>query len=373
MNTAPEGIRLESAFRTFQRAANSLEAQHAALSARIARLETSLVDANRRLSAVLDAAEGGLALLDPDGRIRVANPAFERLGLGGEGDGLGDAALRAVGREPAGRAVRLRVDRDGEPRELTLTASPSGDAEGTWVLSAHDVTQLRLEHEEDGRRRRLEALGRMAAELAHEVRNPLGSILLFSSLLRDDLEDSPAQREMADQIVAAVAGLEGTVSNLLAFAAPGRGRLRPLDLAAASRDACALVAPGCQLRGVRLSPPDPGESAPVTGDPDGLRQVVLNLLSNALAATPPGGTVRVETRREGDEVVLEVADTGRGIAPEDLPRVFDPFFSRTDGGTGLGLSIVHQIVARHGGRISLDSVAGRGTTATVRIPSEVAA
>jgi signal transduction histidine kinase len=100
-----------------------------------------------------------------------------------------------------------------------------------------------------------------------------------------------------------------------------------------------------------------------------MRQVVLNLVGNALAATGSGGSIRVETRRVGDRAVLRVRDTGRGIAPEDLPRVFDPFFSRTEGGTGLGLSIVHGIVERHGGRIVLDSRIDHGTTARVEIPA----
>jgi signal transduction histidine kinase len=110
------------------------------------------------------------------------------------------------------------------------------------------------------------------------------------------------------------------------------------------------------------------EPAPVTGDAEQLYQVALNLVSNAIGASAPGATVRVTTRVEGDAAVLEVADDGRGIAAEDLPKVWTPFFSRRPGGTGLGLPIVRRIVEAHGGTIELESRPAHGTTATVRLP-----
>lgn len=217
-------------------------------------------------------------------------------------------------------------------------------------------------------KRRLEALGRMAAEIAHEVRNPLGSIRLFSEMMREDLREDDAMRETVDHILAATSGLESTVTNLLAFAAPPRTAKSSTDLAAVARDVCALLAPSCELRGVALSGPADGESLELEADTEGMRQVLLNLVGNALAATGEGGAVSVRARRDQDMARLEVRDTGKGIAPEDVPKVFDPFFSRTDGGTGLGLSIVHGVVERHGGRIALHSKPGEGTVVGVDLP-----
>jgi signal transduction histidine kinase len=209
----------------------------------------------------------------------------------------------------------------------------------------------------------------MASEVAHEVRNPLGGIHLSARMLRDDLAGQDGPIRLVDRILAASAGLEATVANLLAFGAPARGARRPTDLAALGRDVCDFLAASCALRGVRLIPPVATERCVLDGDPEGLRQVLLNLLGNALAATGGKGSIRVSARRRGAAAVLVVEDTGRGIAPDDLPRVFDPFFSRTEGGTGLGLSIVHRIVEQHGGRIGIDSRPGSGTRVRIELPA----
>jgi two-component system sensor histidine kinase PilS (NtrC family) len=302
-----------------------------------------------------------------DGTLLRVNRAFERLELADGRSHLTFPELRRL--VTAGRGtLRLSRPTPAGVQHLAATLVTVDDADGSRVLSVQDITQIHRDEEEDGRRRRLEALGRMAAELAHEVRNPLGSMRLDAALLRDDVADQPEQCRMAERILAAVSGLEATVANLLAFAQPARGARRAVDLTALARESCALVAATCAVRHVRLEAPPDECSLTVEAEPEGLRQILLNLLGNALSATAPGGTIRVGVETEEGWARLEVADDGRGIAAEDLPRVFDPFFSRTDGGTGLGLSIVHGIVERHGGRIRLVSALGSGTTARVEIP-----
>jgi signal transduction histidine kinase len=363
---------LAEAFRSFERAAVSLEERHRTLRARADRLEGELLDANRRLEAVLDALDSGVAVASAGGVLLRTNRALTRLGLGSAGGTLQDPELRRLASLPPGQGGTVRFQRDspGGSRHFAAALIPAGDGSGSRVITVQDVTEVRREEEEGGRRRRLEALGRMAAELAHEVRNPLGSILLFARMLRDDLAGQERPLQQVDQILAATSGLEATVANLLAFCAPCRGALRALDMASLAADACALLAPACALRGIDLRGPSAGEPCRAAADPEAMRQVLLNLLSNALHATDSGGTIRVTARRDGARAVLTVADDGRGIAPEDLPRVFDPFFGRTEGGTGLGLSIVHRIVEQHGGRIDLESRPGRGTVARVEIPAE---
>jgi signal transduction histidine kinase len=311
-------------------------------------------------------------VVSPEGILARTNRAFERLGLGSAGSSPPDPQLLrlAAAAGSGGRTTRIRHRTADGFRDLAVSVTPVGDQEGMRVLNIQDVTDIRREEEEGGRRKRLEALGRMGAELAHEVRNPLGSIRLFGEMLREDLGEREVQGEMVDQILAATSGLESTVNNLLSFTAPPRGSMEPTDAANLARDVCALLEPTCQLREIRLVGPAPEETCPLHADPEGLRQVVLNLVGNALAATPAGGRVGIRVRRRDGYAVLEVTDTGAGIPPEDLPRVFDPFFSRTDGGTGLGLSIVHGILERHGGRITLDSTPGAGTRARVEIPEE---
>ncbi len=362
---------LARAFRSFERAATALEERHAALEIKAGHLERQLAGAHRRLEAVLDATAGGVAVLDARGVLVRTNRAFDEMGLGEAGRRLDEPVIECLARAgPShGGTARLRRKTGRGVRDLAATLVPVADGEGTRVLTVQDVTEIRREEEEGGRRHRLEALGRMAAELAHEVRNPLGSIRLFASLLRDDLAGQDHLKEMADHVLASAAALEATVSNLLAFAAPPRCGFRPTDIAAVAADVCSLFAPSCGLRGVRLAGPGGDERCVAPVDPEGLRQILLNLLGNSLAATAPGGTIRVSALHEGDRAVLTVEDTGRGISPEDLPRVFDPFFTRTEGGTGLGLSIVHGIVERHGGRVTLESSPGVGTRVRVEIPA----
>src|SRR6185295_8666894 len=150
----------------------------------------------------------------------------------------------------------------------------------------------------------------MAAEIAHEVRNPLGSIRLFACLLRDELSEAGLDPEMADRILAATAGLETAVSNLLSFATAPRGASRRFDLADLAADVCALLGPVSAQSGVSIRGPREGERCHVVGDPEALRQVLLNLLGNSLAATDRGGLIEVGTKLERERAVLEVADSG---------------------------------------------------------------
>ena len=155
------------------------------------------------------------------------NRAFGRMRLLDDADQWIDPRLADLTTGTrAGGTTRLRQESVGGTRLLVATAVPVGDRGDSLVLTVQDVTEIHREEEEGGRRQRLEALGRMAAELAHEVRNPLGGIRLFAGLLHDDLANAPAQREMTDQILAASAALETTVTNLLAFAAPPRAARR---------------------------------------------------------------------------------------------------------------------------------------------------
>ena len=119
---------------------------------------------------------------------------------------------------------------------------------------------------------------------------------------------------------------------------------------------------------MELEPPDEAVECPVRADPESMRQLILNLLGNALAATPESGRIEVRVSREQENAILEIEDSGKGIAPEDLPRVFDPFFSRSDGGTGLGLSVVHGIVKSHQGAITVSSEPEQGTTVEIYLP-----
>lgn len=219
------------------------------------------------------------------------------------------------------------------------------------------------------RRTRLAALGQMAAGLAHEIRNPLGSISLFASLLERDLVERPTQLELVRKIHSGVQSLDGIVSDVLAFARPDEVERAWVRLGPVLAGAAELCRSGFERRKVRLEVGDGIDDLEVHADAGQLQRALLNLLLNAAEACDSGGQVRMSARRMGDEAVqIEVVDSGSGIGPEVMDRIFNPFFTTKDTGTGLGLAIVHRIVESHGGTIRAGNDPGGGAIFSIRLP-----
>ncbi len=233
------------------------------------------------------------------------------------------------------------------------------------------VAALKSELEEANRQversRHLALLGEMAAGIAHEVRNPLGSIALYARMLEQDLADRPEQCRTATKIAAAVSGLERIVSDVLVFARESRPRPGPCDTADLLRAAwdSARRDDGAWLGVEPVFDPIPDEAACITADPGMLQQALVNLIRNAVEAmadsTPPR-RLRLSAARlaaldpDGSRrpmIALRVHDSGPGIDPTTAQRLFQPFFTTRANGTGLGLAIVHRIVDAHLGRVTL--------------------
>jgi two-component system NtrC family sensor kinase len=226
---------------------------------------------------------------------------------------------------------------------------------------------------------KLSSLGRLAASVAHEINNPLSGILTYAKLMIRTLEE-PAVTDSARAaslkqlrlVQRETERCSAIVRSLLDFA-----RERPLTLAdvgvnAILDDALALVTNQAKLQNIALER-DFGSSRPVHADFGQLRQAFVNIIINACDAMAQGGTLRITTRDEAragkaGQVVIEVTDTGIGIAPEHLAKVVDPFFTTKEKGTGLGLSVVYGIVERHGGQLQIKSAVGTGTTVRIRLP-----
>lgn len=203
------------------------------------------------------------------------------------------------------------------------------------------------------RKNRLEALGEMAAGLAHEIRNPLGGIQLYASILAQDLDDRPDARSIVRKISAGVIRLEALVSQVLQFTRDLRANLQRSDLAAVVEQAVELASKTMDERNVKCEISG-ARRFPATLDPVLMGQAILNLLLNAAEAIEQGGAILVQfgpPDSRGKQFHLVVSDTGPGIAPEALERIFNPFFTTKDTGTGLGLAIVHRIVEAHNGTI----------------------
>jgi signal transduction histidine kinase len=250
----------------------------------------------------------------------------------------------------------------------------------------HEVVRLQGElreaNEQLQRSRRLAALGEMAAGIAHEVRNPLGSIGLYARMLEQDLADRPAERATATKIAAAVRGLDAIVGDVLSFARELRvscERLSAADLLVRAAELC--IADG-RCPGLRVS--GPGRDAELWADGIQAQQALINVVRNAVQAMeecepPQGGHVLQlgVSVGEGGEVILGVADTGPGVGEDVVERMFNPFFTTRRTGTGLGLPIVHRIMDAHGGQVRVYSDArrpgSRGATFELVFPAPAAA
>jgi two-component system sensor histidine kinase PilS (NtrC family) len=294
-----------------------------------------------------------------------------------------DADVRASLRIAAEdrRRVELSYERPGDGRrELGLTISTLQFPEGTtgFLIVFQDITELKRLEREARMRQRLSAVGDMAAGLAHEIRNPLASMVGSMELLRDELPLGDEQRQLMDIALRESERLNETMRLFLSYASPQRHAPYRIDVRQIVGDAAVALRTSVDVRddhAIEIDVPDD----PVwhDGDEAELRQVLWSLGTNGLRAMPRGGrlllSTRIDATKRPDELVLAVRDHGCGIPPEQLESVFQPFQSSFRKGTGLGLSIVHRIVTDYGGTIEVSSEVGGGTTVSVRLPSRGAA
>ena len=217
---------------------------------------------------------------------------------------------------------------------------------------------------------RLAALGRLTSGVAHEVKNPLNSMMIHVELIKERL-DAPTQevRQSLEVIGGEIRRLDRVVQGFLGFMRPHELELKPIEVGTLLHSVVALVEAEWQSQGIRfVLNPSPPSLPTIEGDEELLRQALLNIVQNACQAMPTGGAVTIGARVENHMLCLEVADEGVGIAPEDVERMFALYYTTRPDGTGIGLSIVYRIVQMHDGTIDVRSQPGQGTTMTVRLP-----
>ncbi|HXG42406.1 MAG TPA: ATP-binding protein, partial [Dehalococcoidia bacterium] len=328
------------------------------------------------LAAALDAAPYALLLLDAEGRVRFSNAAASAL-LGHEAAVLAAQplswflpqeeavdALRRVRRE--GGAASLTVEGPGgRPLELTAAAVGSG---GRLLVSLRDLTELR----------RVDQVRRdFVANVSHELRTPLAALKSALEALRTGAKDDPQACELflarAEEETERMARLVEELLELSRLEAGVDAFVpSPVDLMTVLARAVERMAPRAREAGLVLELDLPSQLPTVQGDAERLERAVLNLLDNAIKFTPAGGSVTVAAGETDGGVLVTVRDTGVGIEPGDLPRVFERFYkadrSRRRPGAGLGLAIVKHIVEAHGGRVWAESAAGQGATFTIFLP-----
>jgi len=286
--------------------------------------------------------------------------------------GLAARFTRPVRRLDAG--IRRLAEGDLDVR----VASQGRDEVGRLGRAFNDMaTRLQASRKREAemrRREKLSALGRMAAGVAHDVRNPLHSIGLTLQNLQETARPlEEARGREFDKSLAVIRDeirrLDRLIENFLRFARSDRAARVPMDLAALARETAALVDKEAQRRGVRVRVVGEGAPAVIEGDAEAIRSSILNLVLNSFEAMPQGGSLTLAVRQAEGEARLEVSDTGRGIPKEDQEKVFEFAYTTREDGHGLGLAMVHQVVVEdHGGRVSLSSLPGEGTRILLAFP-----
>jgi nitrogen fixation/metabolism regulation signal transduction histidine kinase len=279
------------------------------------------------------------------------------------------AALAQGARRVAAGDLSFRVPVEDTGHEMGQLASSFNEM--TAQLARTRELEMQLNQAE-----RSAVVGRVASAIAHEIRNPLTYINLTLDHLRASLfPEDAAKREtfdrLTEQLKNEVGRINKHITELLNYARPSRLNFTPLDLRAEAEDAMRLVEGQASARNVVTEITQQTELPAVSADRDSLRSVLSNLMINAVQAMNgrDGGRLDVRLSKEtGPTARIEIADTGTGIPAEDLPKIFEPYFSTKETGTGLGLAIVKKGVEEHGGTIAVASEMGRGTTFTITLP-----
>jgi two-component system sensor histidine kinase PilS (NtrC family) len=321
----------------------------------LAQQQEAQAELEARYEQVMGDLPTGVLIVDPEGVIRNQNPFAMST--------LGDLLERSleevllVEDEP----WEQLISRDGE--RVSVRCSRGQLEGGGQVVLVEDVTLLREMEVVIAREERLAAVGRLAAGLAHEIRNPLASLSGSVQLLRDETKDP-----LYDIVLREVQRLNDLVEDFLDTARPVRLSLSQTDPGAIIGEVTATFRNDERYKGRRVVRTQAKRLPAIVVDPGRFRQVIWNLLLNGAQATPDYGTVSIRAEVEGDGLVVEVEDDGMGIHPDRLERIFDPFYTTRSGGTGLGLANVDRIVRAHGGDIQVFSSPGKGTRFRLRFP-----
>ena len=322
----------------------------------------------------------GLLAVDKSGLIVACNEQASGL--------LSVSCSEAVGRE----AIRLlpvafsqllnRISKQTDLAEQDITITSEKNGAQTWevvatvfadedvhegkILLARNVTAIRQMEQEVARSRHLNAIGSLAAGVAHEIRNPLSSIKGFAVYFKQRLAGNAEDEQTTDIMIAETERLNRVISQLIEFARPLELKKKQTNLVDLIRHTIRLVNAEAGKNAVEIDV-KADENLPLADiDPDKIKQVLLNIFLNALSAMPEGGQLSVEMAAQKDFMDVTISDTGSGIKEEDMPRIYDPSFTSKPAGTGLGLAVVQKVMDAHGGVIQMESKAGVGTKVTLR-------
>jgi len=363
---------LEDAFEVFNQMSEQLASSYQSLQNQVQQLAEELAESRServrladRLEQLLNVLPGGVVVIDTQGIVAECNPAaYQLLGdplLGLQWDKVTDRVFEKHQHEHAGLQTR-----DG--RYLTV-ASSQLEQEAVTILLFHDVTENRMLQKNLSRHERLSSMGEMAASLAHQIRTPLSSAMLYASNLMRDGLSAGDQQKFANKIRTRLQHLEGLVGGMLSYARGGDAHRENIVLESLLEAFKKALEPQMQTKACRLQVvQDMAAGVMIQGDRDALLTALQNLVDNAIDAAGKGVEIRLEVNLQADFVVLALSDNGPGIDDVMQERIFEPFFTGRARGTGLGLAVVQAVADAHGGSVDVQSSLGQGATFELRLP-----
>ncbi|MEW5908653.1 MAG: ATP-binding protein [Thermodesulfobacteriota bacterium] len=328
----------------------------------------------------------GLIATDTKGQIASMNQvAISILNLS-SGNHVGKAAAEILPCEignlvsnPDEQNVNTEIEMnctriDGKSIPLQIISSPLIGESNRFlgqIMLLKDLTEVRALEQEVARSRRLAAVGRLAAGVAHEIRNPLSSIKGFATYFKERYREKSEDKHISDIMIQEVDRLNKVVGQLLDFSRPVTIIKKSVDARSFIENSLRIIEAQAKEKGISTVIDGSPEIKNLWVDPDRISQVLLNLYLNAIEAMDKGGTlsILISQSPDSDEAEIRISDTGAGILAENLEHIFDPYFTTKASGTGLGLAIVHNILEAHGGEINVQSRWGEGTTVSIRFPN----
>jgi two-component system sensor histidine kinase FlrB len=352
---------LEAAFEQFNAVSDQLIDAYRQLESQVNVLNAQLDEANNalrqqvsanaalaeRLGMLLEALPAGVLELSSEGRVVSENPtAIQMLGRHTLGQDWGEVLPLL---QPTEIDESFRAE---SGLHLTLQYKDLPALGGRIVL-LHDVTRMNLLSGELARQEKLAAMGSMAASLAHQLRTPLSTAMLYAAnLKKPDLKEDDRNR-FIDKILTRLKALESLIQNMLGFVRGHVSQREPLDIALILEDLCAVFMPQCQARAIDfVCASVPASAITVVGDRKALVGALTNLLENAVFFSPAGTRIELSVSRRGSLLCLAVDDSGPGVRDEEMARLFEPFYTTRSGGTGLGLAIVKKVAEELDGQVS---------------------
>ena len=370
--------------------AAQLASRHSYSSVRLQKTEQNLADLQRLHERIVQSIRSGLVTTDLEGKIYLFNAAAEEITGYRTENVRGMKIFDFLGNieQPIAVSLEAAQNNNPPPRFETDFSTPDGFAirlgygisplfaengEMTGlILTFQDLTEMRTMEESVRRKERLAAVGRVAAGLAHEIRNPLGAMRGAIQVLQIGMKENSSQAQLMDIVLRESDRLNTIITNFLTYARPQQGEVIETDICQIIRDSVTLLRHSPDVRACHAVIEDLPQT-PVTAlaDSAGLKQVFWNLARNAVQSMPNGGCLTIKLScLLNNRLQITFLDTGCGMPANQVERLFEPFSTSTTGGTGLGLSIVYQIIRDHNGTINVRSQENKGTTITIELPSE---